>query len=156
MKMLEILEKDKEHLLTELTRASVPERTAGVLETELDKILLQYNEQAGSDKERDAAAYMIKALRHGLPLVDSVGETKVWEMQGGTQEKKRRVNPVAWLLLIVGIVCAVLVFIFMNHIVPGPNMTVEDLKSAQPESYLLLATVVCLLGFGLIRNVGIG
>ena len=113
MKMLDLLEKDKDYLLTELTRASVPERVAAVLETELDKLLLKYNEQASSDRERDAAAYMVKAVRHSLPLVDSVGETKVWEMQEGAQ-KKRMVNPVALILLLAGIVCAVLTFFFMR------------------------------------------
>lgn len=154
--MLEILEKDKEKLLTELTRAGVPERTAAVLETELDKLLLKYNEQAGSDRERDAAAHMIGAVRHSLPLVDSVGETKVWEMQEGAQAKKRMVNPVALILLIAGIVCAVLTFIFMNSITPKPGMTINDLKLAQPETYLLLATVLCILGFGLFRRIGTG
>jgi len=155
MKMLDLLEKDKDHLLTELTRAGVPERAAGVLETELDKLLLKYNEQAGSDRERDAAAYMVKAVRHSLPLVDSVGETKVWEMQEGAQ-KKRVVNPVALILLIAGIVCAVLTFIFMNAITPKVGMTINDLKLQQPETYLLLATVVCILAFGLFRRIGTG
>ena len=155
MKMLDLLEKDKDHLLTELTRAGVPERAAGVLETELDKLLLKYNEQAGSDRERDAAAYMVKAVRHSLSLVDSVGETKVWEMQEGAQ-KKRVVNPVALILLIAGIVCAVLTFIFMNAITPKVGMTINDLKLQQPETYLLLATVVCILAFGLFRRIGTG
>lgn len=155
MKMLDLLEKDKDYLLTELTRASVPERVAAVLETELDKLLLKYNEQASSDRERDAAAYMVKAVRHTLPLVDSVGETKVWEMQEGAQ-KKRMVNPVALILLLLGIVCAVLTFFFMNTITPEVGMTINDLKLQQPETYLLLATVVCILGFGLFRRIGTG
>ena len=153
MKMLELLEKDKDHLLTELTRAGVPERAAGVLETELDKLLLKYNEQASSDRERDAAAYMVKAVRHSLPLVDSVGETKVWEMQEGAKAK-HKVNPVALVLLIAGLACAVLTFIFMNSIKPKVGMTIDDLKLAQPETYLLLATVVCILAFGLFRRIG--
>lgn len=153
MKMLDILEKDKDHLLTELTRAGVPERAAGVLETELDKLLLKYNEQASSDRERDAAAYMVKAVRHSLPLVDSVGETKVWEMQEGAKAK-HKVNPVALILLVAGLACAVLTFIFMNSIKPKIGMTINDLKPGQPETYLLIATVVCILGFGLLRRIG--
>lgn len=154
--MLDLLEKDKDRLLTELTRAGVPERAAGVLETELDKLLLKYNEQCSNDKERDAAAYMIKAVRHTLPLVDSVGDTKVWEMQSGAEAKKRRINPLALILLLAGIVCAILVFIFMNSITPRAGMTVNDLKIAQPESYLLLASAVSLIAFGFLRKVGTG
>ena len=155
MKMLDLLEKDKEYLLTELTRAGVPERVAAVLETELDKLLLKYNEQASSDRERDAAAHMVGAVRHALPLVDSVGETKVWEMQEGAQAK-HKVNPVAMVHLIAGLACAVLTFVFMNAITPKAGMTINDLKLAQPETYLLLGTVVCILGFGLLRRIGTG
>ncbi|MBO4235657.1 MAG: hypothetical protein J5928_04365 [Firmicutes bacterium] len=153
MKMIDILEKDKDNLLTELTRAGVPERAAGVLETELDKLLLKYNEQASSDRERDAAAYMVKAVRHSLPLVDAVGETKVWEMQEGAKAR-HKVNPVALILLVAGLICAVLTLIFMNSIKFKMGMSVNDLKLAQPETFLLLATVVCILAFGLFRRIG--
>ena len=155
MKMLELLEKDKDHLITELTRAALPERVSNILETELDKRLLKYNEQASSDRERDAAAHMVKAVRHSLPLVDTIGETKVWEMQDGGQ-KARKVNPVALILLIAGLACAVLTFIFMNTIKPKIGMTIDDIKLQQPQTYLLLATVLCILAFGLFRRIGTG
>ena len=58
MKLVELLEKDKENLLTELAAAKEPDRAIRVLENELDKLLMTYNEQADSERERDAAAYM--------------------------------------------------------------------------------------------------
>ena len=59
MKMIDILEKDKDRLMTELAGAKTPERAAVVLGNEADKMLLQFNDQCTSEKERDAAAYMM-------------------------------------------------------------------------------------------------
>jgi hypothetical protein len=86
MKMTEILEKDKDKLLTELSAAATAEKAVSVLDKELDKLLLRHNEQAGSDREREAAAYMVQAVRLSLPLMDSNGKTKVWE--SGTEAKE--------------------------------------------------------------------
>ena len=104
MKLVELLEKDKENLLTELAAAKEPDRAIRVLENELDKLLMTYNEQADSERERDAAAYMMQAVRLSLPLVDSVGETKVWETGSVVEERKTRMWPLVIVLLIVAIV----------------------------------------------------
>ena len=101
MKMLELLEKDKDRVLTELAKAATPEKGAVVLENEMDRLILQYNDQCDNDKERDAAAYMMQAVRLSLPLVDSVGETKVWERE--TSAGPRKNNLPAIILLIIGI-----------------------------------------------------
>ena len=79
MKFVELLERDKQNLLTELAASKAAEKAVRVLENELDKLLMTYNEQADSERERDAAAYMMQSVRLSLPLIDSVGETKVWE-----------------------------------------------------------------------------
>ena len=107
MKLIDILEKDKDKLLTELAAAKESEKAVRVLENELDKLLLTYNEQCSSERERNAAAYMMQAVRLSLPLVDSVGDTKIWEAgeESGTNEKtKKKLNPLLFLFLIGGIV----------------------------------------------------
>lgn len=106
MKMTELLEKDKERLLTELAGAGQPERAATVLGNELDKLLLRYNEQCGSEQERDAAAHMMQAIRFALPLIDSAGETKVWERETGSEAAGKKSVP-AILLVIAGIALCV-------------------------------------------------
>ena len=105
MKLVELLEKDKENLLTELAAAKEPDRAIRVLENELDKLLMTYNEQADSERERDAAAYMMQTVRLSLPLIDSIGETKVWETGSVVEEqRKTRMWPLVIILLIVAIV----------------------------------------------------
>ena len=54
MKLIELLEKDKQNLLTELAASKTAERAVTALENELDKLLLMYNEHCSSERERDA------------------------------------------------------------------------------------------------------
>ena len=79
MKITDILEKDRDNLLTELASAGTADKAIRVLENEMDRLLLRYNEQADSDRERESAAYMMQAVRLSLPLIDSNGQIKVWE-----------------------------------------------------------------------------
>ena len=82
MKMTDLLEKDKDKLLTELSAAASAEKAIHVLENEIDKLLLKHNEQCETDRERESAAYMMQAVRLSLPLIDSNGKIKVWESGG--------------------------------------------------------------------------
>ena len=77
--MTDLLEKDKEKLLTELSVAGTAEKAIHVLENEIDRLLLKHNEYCESDHERESAAYIIQAVRLSLPLMDSNGAIKVWE-----------------------------------------------------------------------------
>ena len=79
MKMTDLLEKDKDKLLTELAGAGTADKAVVVLENEMDKLLLKHNESCDSDRERESAAYMMQAVRLSLPLIDSNGKIKVWE-----------------------------------------------------------------------------
>ena len=80
--MTDLLEKDKDKLLTELSAAASAEKAIHVLENEIDKLLLKHNEQCETDRERESAAYMMQAVRLSLPLIDSNGKIKVWESGG--------------------------------------------------------------------------
>ena len=90
MKMTDILEKDKESILTAIAEAGTALKAVTVLENEIDKLLLKHNEYCSSDTEREAAAYMMQAVRLSLPLMDSAGKTRVWERgtdKPGSSEK---------------------------------------------------------------------
>ena len=100
MKITDLLEKDKDKLLTELSAAATAEKAVRVLDKELDKLLLRHNEQAGSERERGAAAYMLQAVRLSLPLMDSNGKVKVWE-SGHEPEDEVGSFKISFLLLFV-------------------------------------------------------
>ena len=106
MKMTDILEKDKDRLLTEMTAAGSAEKAVGILEKESDKILLTYNERCDSDAERDAAAHLMQAVRLSLHLIDTTGKTKVWE-SGAAKEGSGKISAGVILMLVGGLVlCA--------------------------------------------------
>jgi hypothetical protein len=105
MKMTDLLDKDKSTLITELANAATAEKAIKVLENETDKLLLRHNEQCGSELVRDAAAYMMQAVRLSLQLIDSTGQTKVWEHEerDRTAKKGSAVTVPAAILIILGI-----------------------------------------------------
>lgn len=111
MKMTDLLEKDKDKLLTELSAAGTAEKAVKVLENEIDKLLLKHNEHCESDRERESAAYMMQAVRLSLPLIDSNGTIKVWERGGRLEGDDSGSFKVSFLvLLILGIALCVFGF----------------------------------------------
>ena len=128
MKLIELLEKDKENLLTELSASKTAERAIRVLENELDKLLLLYNENCSSERERDAAAYMMQAVRLSLPLIDSNGETKVWET-GYVNSSKTRFSFLSIILIAAAVVlCGLALFPLISYAV-NAGSKVDYLKT---------------------------
>jgi len=101
MKMTDILEKDKDKLLTELSAAGTAEKAVHVLENEIDKLLLKHNEYCETDRERESAAFMIQAVRLSLPLMDSNGKIKVWESGQKTEEDTGGSFKLSFLILLL-------------------------------------------------------
>lgn len=106
--MTDLLDKDKSNLITELANAAIPEKAIKVLENETDKLVLRFNEQCDSERERETAAYLMQAVRLSLPLIDSTGTTKVWEHDKEPKKAKSssgdRISVPAALLMFAGIV----------------------------------------------------
>lgn len=103
MKLIELLEKNKENLLTEIASAKKADKAIRILENELDRLLITYNESCRSEREQDAAARMLQAVRLSLPLIDSSGETKVWESEGAGAGKSR-INPLGFIFIAAALV----------------------------------------------------
>lgn len=90
MKMTDLLEKDRENILTSITQAGTAAKAVTILENETDKLLLKFNDQCDSDREREAAAHMMQAVRLSVPMIDSAGKTKVWERGSDDSAKRKR------------------------------------------------------------------
>lgn len=110
MKMTDLLEKDKDKLITELAAAGSADKAVRVLENEVDKLLLKHNERCDSDRERESAAYMMQAVRLSLPLVDSNGAIKVWERGRGDSDEGGSFKLSFLILLILGLALCVFGF----------------------------------------------
>lgn len=103
MKMTDLLEKDKNNLITELSNAASPEKAVKILENETDKLLLRYNEQCSSESVRETAAYIMQAVRLAVPLTDSSGKTKVWEHEQKKESTGKSIPAILLLLLGIGL-----------------------------------------------------
>lgn len=110
MKMTDLLEKDRDSLITELAAAGTADKAVRVLENEMDKLLLRHNEQCESDRERESAAYMMQAVRLSLPLIDSNGAVKVWERGGGPVDEGGSFKISFLVLFILGLALCVFGF----------------------------------------------
>ena len=96
MKIRDLLERDKERLMARLANADNPEQAARECEDEIGRLLLEYNEQAPSDRVGEAAYYSMQTAKAAISLVDSTGEIRAYERTGGTQVSgKNYVIPLA-------------------------------------------------------------
>lgn len=113
MAMIDYLEKDKDKLIAGLTEAKTPEKAGRILEEELDRLLVRYNEQCSSDRGRESSAYMLQTARAAVPMLGATGEPRVWEsnLASGKGDGAVHAAPVplkSRILLLAGIVCGVI------------------------------------------------
>lgn len=138
-KLTELLEKDKNHLLTEMGAAGTSEKAISILEKETDKLLLSHNDAAESDAERNAAAHMMQAVRLSLPFIDSLGGTKVFEQ--GVNEKGRAKTPVSVILLVIaGIV------LLIYGLLPLIMLGVNSASTPAARNELIVRSVAIVMG----------
>ncbi|MBQ6623663.1 MAG: hypothetical protein IJH57_03490 [Mogibacterium sp.] len=140
MKLTELLEKDKDHLLTEISAAGTAEKAVAVLEKEVDKLLLTHNDAAGSDAERNSAAHMMQAVRLSLPFMDSLGSTKVFEKGVGESGPKKKTSIAGILLVIAALI--LLVYGLMPLIMLGMNAA----ETANARNDLITRGISILMG----------
>ena len=110
MKMIDYLEKDRDNVMNGLRTASTPADAQKILEKEADRLLLQYNEDCSSVRMRDAAAGMVQALRSSVPLLDTMGEPRVWRRDGNEAGTGSGGRNLSHILLGIGIVLTAAAF----------------------------------------------
>ena len=81
MTLTERLELDKEKLIALLKEAGTPERAIPVLESETDRLSVAAAEELTSERQREAAGQMLRAVRMSLRFADSLGELRTWTRQ---------------------------------------------------------------------------
>ena len=146
MNLQELLEKDRERLLASLRQAGTPEHAVPVIESEYDRLLYAYNEHCEDDFERRCASMILQSARMSVPLIDTIGETKIWE-QGGkllTNESKK-VRLTAILLLAGGIILLTASIV----VLAGLEAALNKLFATPAVLIALLAGLVCVFLGGL-------
>ena len=87
MTLLSLFEEEKQKLLSEISRAQSAEQAAGCADKVLDRVLYRYSESCESERLRGAASYFVGLVKLSLPLMDCMGETRVWESSQGEEEE---------------------------------------------------------------------
>ena len=108
MTLEQLLEEDKEELLAQLKKAGTPERAVPLLEKEVDRLLLKYNETCESQGCREEARRLLGMAQIGCGFTDTVAEIRYWERSlPETGENKTSGRPAVWtaILLTACVLC---------------------------------------------------
>lgn len=103
MTMTEILDAERQRVLSELSGEKTPAEASLVLARVLDRVLIRYNTDEESAARRAAASRMTEAAKAFCPAVDCIGGTKVWERSDGQKKKKKGPGFFPVLFLILGL-----------------------------------------------------
>ena len=95
MKTVDLLERDKERLMTRLEKADNAEQTRAVLDDELGRIQLMYSESSEDPEMNEEAGYALSVIRAAIPLIDSTGEVKTYERSVSSPDGAFPVLPAA-------------------------------------------------------------
>ena len=144
MRMLDVLEGDRDRLTEDIRRAKTAREAVPVIEKEFDRLLFRFNEDCDDEAVRDAAASMTEAARMSVQLADTVGETRIWESLANSSSGKdnRKTGKLTGVPLIAaGFLCIILgVFISVMKL----PASLEGLRSIV-SAVLGLAGGVCIL-----------
>ena len=145
MQLSMMLEEDKDKILTAVGNADTPEQVPKLLEDELDKLLIRYNEQCDLEDARRTAASMIQAAKSCLPLVYAYGEPKIWHSSdpgmGASSAQNGSRSPFFIPVLTAGAVCGLL-----STLIPSLSPQIASMAGLPVLLILAAASIgLCLL-----------
>ena len=146
MNLQELLEKDRERLLASLRQAGTPEHAVPVIESEYDRLLYAYNEHCEDDFERRCASMILQSARMSVPLIDTIGETKIWEQGGKLLTNESRKVRLAAILLLAG---GIILLTASIAVLAGIETALNRLFATPSILIALLAGLVCVFLGGL-------
>ena len=100
MQLAQILENDKDKLLSELS-GKTPAQAAAVVDREAGRILIKYQSEEENADKRLRARQMTEALKAAVPLIDSAGDIKLWERETAHAAEKKKAGALFWVLLVL-------------------------------------------------------
>lgn len=132
MKTRDLLEQDKERLLSRLENADSPASAVNTLEEALGRIQIRYGEGEENPALAREASYSLQTVRACLALIDSAGEIRTYERTGKAQanDKSKYIIPATCGLgagaagaLLLGFAPAVLAPLGMILVIAGLALT---------------------------------
>lgn len=127
MNFMEYLEQDKEGFLQKLEQAQTASAAKEVVQQEFDRLLLKYNEGCEEPVIRDTAALVIQTARISSGLVDTIGETKVYEERSQGNAVQYPVSFRQKAMAAAGLCCGMLAVLFAVLSSGGNSFQVSNL-----------------------------
>lgn len=144
MQLSNMLEEDKDRILTAVGNTDMPEQVTKLLDDELDKLLIRYNEQCDNESARKTAAAMMQAAKSCLPMVSAHGEPKIWQASdSGTKAPTRNGTRSRFFIpvLTAGAVCGLL-----STLIPSLSPQIASMAGLPVLLILAAASIgLCLL-----------
>ena len=112
MEMKQILDQERESILSQLSDAGTADKAQDVMTRSLDRLLFRYQEECEQPHLKAAAFHMIQTAKASLSLADSAGEPEIWERDNpdadfgkpsGKQKVKKYVTTVGMILLVAAL-----------------------------------------------------
>ena len=102
MRLLDLLESDREKLLAELAKDRTPEAAQAALEKAVDRALYLAGEECEDPAAMRQAQTALDAVRSMLPLLGAVNEHREWQ-RSASAEREKGLRPLSLALLIAGL-----------------------------------------------------
>lgn len=100
-----LLDEDREMVLANLARDQALPAAQQTLEKAIDRVMYRYVEACGDEALGESTQQVLQAMKNTLPVMDTVGEAKIWKKQYDASERQGlRFGPLALILLMGGLV----------------------------------------------------
>ena len=111
VKLLDLLEADREMVMADIARDRSPAAAQAALEKAVDRVTYRFIEQCGDPATREAGQLALQTMKQSMMLVDSVGEVRRWQKTVSQGEGKRKLGPLGLLLLAGGVLLVLAVML---------------------------------------------
>jgi len=95
-----LMDEDREMVLGQLAAQRELSAAQAALEKEIDRVMYRYVERCEDAALRDSAQHILQAMKNTLPVMDTVGEARVWKKQAEVG-RKRSLNLGVWTLVLL-------------------------------------------------------
>ena len=76
-----LLDEDREMVLANVAADRSLPAAQAALEKAIDRVMYRYIERCDDEAQRDCAQHVLQTMKNTLPMMDTVGEAKVWKKQ---------------------------------------------------------------------------
>ena len=107
LSLVTLLDEDKEMVMANLARDPSLAAARTTMEKAVDRLMYRYTEACDDAAVRDSAQHILQAVRNTLPMMDTAGEVRAWNLQSTTSKNALTLGPMALALLAGGLVLVV-------------------------------------------------